>query len=230
MKDPYLRFLLYLVLVGAVVLLPLPELQTERRSGRPMKVSSVSVALVAPASKKPEVRQPLKKAEPKARPPKKSVVPPRSKPTPRPKPKRDPLPLPKSTPKPQPAVNDGDKANTSKTEVVKSPEATAPTTPLQDSRAIEADYFAQVYAAISAKKRYPKKALRFRQEGRVKVRFVVDALGEVTDYTIIQASGHPTFERAVIALFQRVGRLDAPPEELSTPVTMTITLNYTLGE
>ena len=231
MKNVYLRLPFYLVLLITIVLVPLPELRTDREHIMPAKRSAVKVVLIAPAPKKPEISKPPKEIEQEVKKPAKKVRPPKPKSRPIQKPKEKPLAKPKITKRSTPTVTKPEKIEVIEKALVRDIPAAVPvTSPAKSRQTLKADYYSQVYDAIAAKKRYPKKALRFRHEGSVKVRFSVDASGEITDYTIISSSGHRSFQRTVVELFRRIGRLEAPSEKLLTPLTMTITLNYILGE
>ena len=225
MNSSY-RFGFYLLIVLGLLLAPLPQSSSEQR---PAAVRAdkrvVTVSIIAPVPPKP-----VKKA-----------VPPKPKPKPKPKKVVKPKPKPKKVVKPEPkpepvALPPEEKVVEVAPTVAPEPEPEPPVSPqaapspTTDVVADERErYFAQVYATIAEKKRYPKRALRFRHEGSVEVLFSVDAAGKVITYEITRSSGYRTLDGATEKLFRRLEAFAPPPKGVEVPLEMRITINYTIG-
>lgn len=89
-------------------------------------------------------------------------------------------------------------------------------------------YFASIYQKISKYKKYPKKAKKLKQEGDIKVRFIIDSKGRVSDFEIIDKSDFRLLNKAVKKMFKRLKTFDAPPSELSLPLEISIIISYRL--
>jgi protein TonB len=87
-------------------------------------------------------------------------------------------------------------------------------------------YYSIIFAQIESKKRYPKKALRFRQEGSVKVSFSILKDGTLQAFKIIEQSEYNIFNKAVKKIFKKLKKFPAPPHEIGVPVDITITIKY----
>ncbi|BAP14886.1 ferric siderophore transport system periplasmic binding protein [Alcanivorax sp. NBRC 101098] len=222
-----------LVTVGAMTL----------AGGRPAKpgVSEIAINLSAP---------PAPKAAPKSIPPKAQPAPqPRVKPKPKPKPTPKPVAKPKPEPKPEPAPQPqvAETAAT-KTENEDTHEeasaqpltqgakgmAGAPGEGVHQSGDTENalnKYLAKVRDTIDYNKQYPHRAKMRRQQGTVKVSFVINASGRAEQVKITESSGSRILDRATKELVSRL-RFDAPPKELgssSIPVHVIAPVNYDLS-
>lgn len=87
-------------------------------------------------------------------------------------------------------------------------------------------YYSVIFAQIESKKRYPKKALRFRQEGSVRVSFTILKDGTLKAFKIVKKSEHNIFNKAVKKIFKKLKKFPAPPPEIGFPVEITITIQY----
>jgi len=93
---------------------------------------------------------------------------------------------------------------------------------------LKEQYYAEVYNTIASKKRYPKKALRFKKEGSVKVGFTILADGSYRDFHIITPSNEKIFNKAVKKLFKKLHYFEKPPSEIELPLHITISINYNI--
>ncbi len=108
---------------------------------------------------------------------------------------------------------------------VKEPEIVKISSAQQEKIKLYEEY---VYNTIKSEKRYPTKARRMRQQGSVRVRFLIDKYGEILEHKIIKSSGYRTLDRATNKLFERIGKFEVPPEKLETPFEFSIELVYRL--
>jgi len=93
---------------------------------------------------------------------------------------------------------------------------------------LKEEYYSQIYNTIASKKRYPKKALRFKKEGSVKVSFTILADGSFRDFKIIGPSNDKIFNRAVKKIFKKLHKFEKPPSEIELPLNVTISINYNI--
>lgn len=220
-----------LVTVGAMTL----------AGGRPAKpgVSEIAINLSAPPAPKPAAPAPQPKAQPAPQP----------KPKPKPKPKPVAEPKPKPEPKPEP-VPEPQVAETSPAETEdKNADEDVSAQPLtQGAKGMAGDpgkgvhqsgdtenalnkYLAKVRDTIDYNKQYPHRAKMRRQQGTVKVSFVINASGRAEQVEITESSGSRILDRATRELVARL-RFDAPPKELdsgSVPVKVIAPVDYDLS-
>ncbi|MEQ3725144.1 energy transducer TonB [Alcanivorax sp.] len=224
-----------LVTVGAMTL----------AGGRPAKpgVSEIAINLSAPPAPKAAAPAPKPKAQPAPQPK------PKPKPKPNPKPKPKPVAKPKPEPKPEP-VPEPQVAETKPTETPDesvNEEASAQTL-TQGAKGMAGDpgegvhqsgdtenalnkYLAKVRDTIDYNKQYPHRAKMRRQQGTVKVSFVINASGRAEQVEITASSGSRILDRATKELVSRL-RFDAPPKELdssSVPVHVIAPVDYDLS-
>ncbi|MNF66507.1 Filamentous hemagglutinin [compost metagenome] len=175
----------------------------------------------APAAPPPPP-EPVRAPEPPPQPkvieapkPKLALPPPPPKPRPKP-PKPEPKPEPK--PRPQPPVepppssapvSDSVPVPNAKPAARPSPQAGNPA-PSQ----AKASWQSRLLAHLNRYKRYPEDARRRGQQGVVKLRFVVDARGQVQSFELAARSGNPSLDRATLQMIRRAQPLPAPPPEL----------------
>ena len=92
-------------------------------------------------------------------------------------------------------------------------------------------YLAKVRDTIDYNKQYPHRAKMRRQQGTVKVSFVINASGRAEQVEITESSGSRILDRATRELVARL-RFDAPPKELdsgSVPVKVIAPVDYDLS-
>lgn len=76
------------------------------------------------------------------------------------------------------------------------------------------DYLAAIQARLARFKVYPRSAQIAREEGVVRVRFVVAADGSVLDWRIVDSSGFDSLDHAAEAMIERASPLPPIPPEL----------------
>ncbi len=81
---------------------------------------------------------------------------------------------------------------------------------------------ALVLRHLERRKRYPAEARRARREGIAKVRFTVDAEGNVGSVALAQSSGVPALDAEVVALVRRASPIPAPPPGVGRTVIVPI--------
>ncbi len=216
-----------LVTVGAMTL----------AGGRPAKpgVSEIAINLSAPPAPKAAAPAPQPKAQPAPQPKPKPKPKPKAKPKPKPKPvaKPKPKPEPKPEPTPEPQVAET-KPTETPDESVNEEASTQPLT--QGAKGMAGEnalnkYLAKVRDTIDYNKQYPHRAKMRRQQGTVKVSFVINASGRAEQVEITESSGSRILDRATKELVSRL-RFDAPPKELdssSVPVHVIAPVDYDLS-
>lgn len=196
-----------------------------------------------PAAPEPAQPQPVRPPEPVEPPepepqPKlvevpepKLALPPPPKPKPKPKPQPPkPKPEPKPLPEPQAKLDEEPAEEPAQESVQAAPSVArkdqAATTlqgnsPPAASNA-QPNWQSQLLGHLNRYKRYPSDARRRGQEGVVKLRFVVDAKGQVLSYEISGRSGNPSLDRATLQMIRRAQPLPAPPPELLKNGTLEV--------
>lgn len=111
----------------------------------------------------------------------------------------------KPTPRPRPAPAPAAAAP--------APSAEAP--PALPAPHILASWQSQVLAHLERRKRYPRSSQFHREEGVVKVRFVINRGGEVLSFRLESSSGYSELDEETLNLIQRASPLPAPPLEIA---------------
>lgn len=75
-------------------------------------------------------------------------------------------------------------------------------------------------------KRYPDDARRRGLVGTVKLKFVVDAQGNVLSYEIVGESGSASLDRATLEMIRKAQPLPPPPKELLTSGSVQLTAPF----
>ncbi|RKT47151.1 energy transducer TonB [Thiocapsa rosea] len=75
-------------------------------------------------------------------------------------------------------------------------------------------YYAELAAWLERHKRYPSQARKLRQEGIVRVRFVIDRSGKVISHQIETSSGHTALDHAASELLRRASPMPAIPASM----------------
>ena len=217
-----------------LIFIPFLSQVQEKRKITPTKRESINVTLVQKQKAKKIIKKVLKK--------KKKIIKkkPKKKIKPKPKPKKIIKPKPKPVPKPlPPKIEPKEEIIEKVPEIVKElpppevepivEEIVEEDTSAQELMASRKDiYFSTIYEKIAKYKKYPKKAKKFKQQGEVRVRFMVDASGHVSGFEIMEKSEYRSLNKAVKKLFKKLKSFDIPPPELALPLEITITISYTL--
>lgn len=214
--------------------------------GRPAKpgVTEMVVNLSAPPAEKPAAPpapaklKPAPKPEPKPKPKPKPKV----KPKPKPVAKAKPEPKPEPTPDPEPVVtkreetdildeSDSDQAASQIQQVGARGMAGDPGKGVHQTGDTENalnKYLATVRNTIDYNKQYPHRARMRRQQGTVKVSFMINASGRAENVAVVESSGSRILDRATRELVSRL-RFDTPPKNLkSIPVEVIAPVDYSL--
>lgn len=80
---------------------------------------------------------------------------------------------------------------------------------------IKNEYIALLKRHIEKYKFYPKSAKRLKQEGKVKISFILSENGEIKSPRIVQGCSYKRLNKAAIKLFDRVSRFKPIPKELN---------------
>ncbi|WEK06031.1 MAG: energy transducer TonB [Candidatus Devosia phytovorans] len=113
-----------------------------------------------------------------------------------------------------------------------SPQMAAPqqTTTTQRTPTISPQQWqSQVLGMIERAKRYPQDAQRRREEGTIRVKFVIDRSGTVLSASILQSSGHAALDEAARELINRLPKLPPPPATITAnPISLEVAVNFNL--
>jgi protein TonB len=88
-------------------------------------------------------------------------------------------------------------------------------------------YIARLREKIEAARFYPDRARRMGQEGRVRVRLVIGADGQI-EADLVEPSSFPILNQAAIGALRAIGPLPPLPSELGDRLEVTIPLVYRL--
>lgn len=145
----------------------------------------------------------------------KPVVKPKPKPVP-PKPVKKPEP-----PKDEPAAEKPVDTPPTTAKVEKSAAPTPPSPPSPPSNALPS-WQGDLLRHLAKYKKYPEEARRRGMQGVSRLRFVVDADGNVVSYSIANSSGVPALDRATMEMIHRAQPLPKPPAETLNNGTIEI--------
>jgi protein TonB len=148
-------------------------------------------------------------------------TPPPPKPAPKPKPRpvqtverppEMPLPLPAQTPSPYspPAP-----------QVASLPPAAAPV--------VTADYRSMLSSWLESHKHYPEEARQRGEEGRAVLRFRVDRMGRVLNYSVVGSTGFADLDAAVDAMMRGANLPPFPPSMSATEIEVSVTIRFGLA-
>lgn len=73
----------------------------------------------------------------------------------------------------------------------------------------------EVAQTVASKQVYPRSALRKELEGSAKVRITMDRTGAISNFELIEGTGHDELDREVPKLIERINPLPSPPAELA---------------
>jgi protein TonB len=140
-------------------------------------------------------------------------------PKPKPKPKPQPQPQP---PKPVVKKPEPPRESPPAEETVEAPPAppappvksAAPAPSIATNSNALPNWQGELLRHLAKYKRYPDDARRRGAEGVVKLKFVVDAEGNVLSYEVVGSSGNASLDRATLEMLRRAQPLPEPPKEL----------------
>ncbi len=145
----------------------------------------------------------------------KKVEKPKPKPQP-PKPQKKPEP-----PKEEPAAEKPVDTPPTTAKPEKSAAPTPPAPPSPPSNALP-NWQGDLLGHLSKYKKYPEDARRRGMQGVARLRFVVDADGNVLSYSIAASSGSSSLDRATMEMIRRAQPLPKPPKEILNNGTIEI--------
>jgi len=91
------------------------------------------------------------------------------------------------------------------------------------------DYFGMVRMKIEGNKKYPVVARKRQVEGRVKVRFVIESDGTVSDLVLSEGSRHAMLDEAALEAVRASAPFPPPPRRLfSGPVSLEVSILFEL--
>jgi protein TonB len=154
--------------------------------------------------------------------PKPEIVVPKKVEKPKPKPKPQP---PKPVKKPEPPQEkpvDEKPVDTPPTTAKTEPAAPAPSAPPAPPSNALPNWQSDLLRHLSKYKKYPEDARRRGMQGVARLRFVVDAQGNVLSYSIASSSGSPSLDRATTEMIRRAQPLPKPPAETLNNGTIEI--------
>ena len=136
---------------------------------------------------------------------------------------------------PSPPVTSTSNANATTTPATSASQATAPTAARRratgsagspsDNRA----YFASLLQRLERFKVYPAALRKEKIEGRVVLKFTIDAQGAVVAAAIQDSSGHTALDRAAEEMLARAAPLPAIPASMGkTSLTLSVPVEYSL--
>lgn len=175
------------------------------------------------------VPEPIPEVKPKPKP--KQTVKPRPVVKPKPKPKPRPVTPPPPIPEPiieQPVIDPAPLAP-----VVKPPPPTpkpaAPAQPAVNAAKLEDSYKAKLRSAIEAKKHYPARARRMRQQGTVTLSLTMRRDGTVDNVSVLESSGSKILDKAAMDSVRSIdGQIPFPENIQRQQWTLTVPLKFSL--
>ncbi len=82
---------------------------------------------------------------------------------------------------------------------------------------------------VAQKQVYPRSALRREIEGQARVQVTVGRSGEITEFQILEDTGHEVLDREVPKLMERISPLPTPPSDVSDEnLTFILPLSWVL--
>ncbi|MDR6960218.1 protein TonB [Pseudomonas brassicacearum] len=92
--------------------------------------------------------------------------------------------------------------------------------------AAKANWQGTLLAHLGKYKKYPPRAQQMNKEGMNRLRFVVDAEGNVLSYELVGSSGTDSLDRATLEMIRKAQPLPKPPAELLTNGTIELTAPF----
>ena len=97
----------------------------------------------------------------------------------------------------------------------------------ESGRAPELNYEDRVLLWLKRNGAYPREAYRFRQEGVVLLRFIVERSGEIRHYNLVKSSGYYLLDEAVHKMMKRANPVPPiPPEITKAELEFTIPVRF----
>ena len=97
------------------------------------------------------------------------------------------------------------------------------------STAISAGYRALLSEWLERHKRYPASARENGEEGRAVLRFVIDRDGRVTDFAIVESTGHPDLDAALENMMRGATLPPFPPGMDQPSIAVSVAIRFSLG-
>ena len=95
---------------------------------------------------------------------------------------------------------------------------------------LKRQYKARLQQFITSKKRYPKRAKRRGQQGKVTVSFHITHNGVISNIRIVNSAGNKSLDAATIAAIKKAsGRIPYPKNMQKKSLSLTVTLSYILS-
>ena len=187
------------IIHAAVITAMISHAASPKAAPEPPEAIKVTLAKLAPETKK-EVKKPEKKIPPPKPEPRKKAQKPRPAPP-------EPLPAPVLASTAEPVAD---------SRTVPAPEAVPPK-PVPESSlspSEKADYYGRLLGWLDQHKTYPREARARRKEGTAQLYFRMNRDGRVLDYRIEQSSGSEMLDRATLRMIESANPLPPFPAEM----------------
>lgn len=90
-------------------------------------------------------------------------------------------------------------------------------------------YISKLTRTLNAKKRYPEMARKMRQQGRLKVRFVLERDGRIVNAQLVETSNFNQLNEAAQSLLGEIKRFDPFPTEVADKEwAVTVPIEYVM--
>jgi protein TonB len=101
--------------------------------------------------------------------------------------------------------------------------------PAPPPAAISAGYQALLGAWLERHKRYPDAARERGEEGRAVLRFVVDRGGRVTDFAVVESTGHADLDEGLAQMMRGASLPPFPADMPQASVTVRVAVRFSLA-
>ena len=153
------------------------------------------------------------------------AVPKPVKPKPKPQPPK-PKPVEKKPEPPKETPSEQKPADTQPTQAPTEKSAQPAPGPSPAQMAAKASWQGTLLAHLGKYKKYPASAQARGKEGMNRLRFVVDAEGNVVSFELVGKSGNADLDRATLEMIRRAQPLPKPPADLLTNGTVELTAPF----
>ncbi|CAN7232473.1 energy transducer TonB [Pseudomonas brassicacearum] len=147
------------------------------------------------------------------------------KPKPKPQPPK-PKPVEKKPEPPKEQPSEQKPSDTPPTQSVAEKSAQPAPGPSPAQSAAKANWQGTLLAHLGKYKEYPLRARQMNKEGTNRLRFVVDAEGNVLSFELVGSSGTDSLDRATLEMIRKAQPLPKPPAELLTNGTIELTAPF----